>query len=426
MPYPNEHAARINNPDKYVRIRRENDKFEKGIHVLWGVLPDGTVEVQAIRFDAGKFTPEEAKRWLKEHDYKKFQFEKASGKEEISASMYYARCPNESIAISAMSLQDNVPVRKFRKELIKTGTYINKFNGKPFEITRDTLKHWECTFQQWRDNGLKVPVPLTHKGADDPSKNQGWVVDMFADGDSLVGILELVGEDAEKLAKTSDVSIFSPEEAMDSKGNYYIRPITHVALCTNPAIPGLENFKLVASLEPIELNQENKSMKEIAKLLGLAEDASEEQILAALAELLKKVQETKETPVEAAAKEEQKKNAISMSAPEPVMPDPVLVRLASENREMKLNTLVAAGRITPAVKEKLAKRYVETGALQLSMSKGDDGFDELVKILAENDPVILKEHTSAQTLELSGGPTRTNYNPLIADAERRAAEASKR
>jgi HK97 family phage prohead protease len=78
VPYPNEHAARINSPGKYVRHRRENDKFGEGIDVIWGIKEDGTTEVQAIRFDADKFTVAEAKEWLKKHDYKPIEFEEAS------------------------------------------------------------------------------------------------------------------------------------------------------------------------------------------------------------------------------------------------------------------------------------------------------------------------------------------------------------
>ncbi len=77
-PYPNEHAARMHDPGAYDHFRRENDKFGKGINVIWGIKKDGTTEVQAIRFDAKKFTPAEAKKWLKDHDYKPIQFEEAA------------------------------------------------------------------------------------------------------------------------------------------------------------------------------------------------------------------------------------------------------------------------------------------------------------------------------------------------------------
>ena len=83
-PYPNEHAARINNPDKYVRMRRENNAFGNGIDVIWGILEDESAEVQAIRFDSDIFTPAQARAWLEDHNYNYIEFEEASGEEKIS------------------------------------------------------------------------------------------------------------------------------------------------------------------------------------------------------------------------------------------------------------------------------------------------------------------------------------------------------
>lgn len=77
MPYPNEHAARINSPDKYKSIRRENNKFGDGIDVIWGIPEEGGTEIQAIRFNRTKFTPAQAKAWLKKHAYKPIEFEDA-------------------------------------------------------------------------------------------------------------------------------------------------------------------------------------------------------------------------------------------------------------------------------------------------------------------------------------------------------------
>jgi len=81
MPYPNEHAARITDPGQYDRIRRKNDAFGKGIDVIYGVK-DGKSEVQAIRFDASKFTAAQAKKWLKDHDYTAVEFAEATGGKE--------------------------------------------------------------------------------------------------------------------------------------------------------------------------------------------------------------------------------------------------------------------------------------------------------------------------------------------------------
>lgn len=77
MPVVGEHTARITNPDKYVRIRRQNNRFAPGIHVNFGVLKDGKTEVQSIHFDAAKFTISQAKSWLKGHNFKPIEFEPA-------------------------------------------------------------------------------------------------------------------------------------------------------------------------------------------------------------------------------------------------------------------------------------------------------------------------------------------------------------
>ena len=78
MPFPTEHAARLKQPGSYKRIRRENDKFAAGIHAIWGVKEDDTVELQAVRFDKSKFTVAQAKQWLKDNNRVPLEFEEAS------------------------------------------------------------------------------------------------------------------------------------------------------------------------------------------------------------------------------------------------------------------------------------------------------------------------------------------------------------
>lgn len=70
MPFPNEHAARQNDPKKYKRFRRQNNKFGVGIHAIFGITQDNKAEVQSIRFDSSKFSEEQARKWLKNHKYK--------------------------------------------------------------------------------------------------------------------------------------------------------------------------------------------------------------------------------------------------------------------------------------------------------------------------------------------------------------------
>ena len=77
-PYPNEHAARLHDPDQYDELRRVNDEGGPGIDFIYGIK-DGASEIQAVRFDAARFTPDEARQWLSEHDMDAIEFEQATG-----------------------------------------------------------------------------------------------------------------------------------------------------------------------------------------------------------------------------------------------------------------------------------------------------------------------------------------------------------
>lgn len=91
MPYPNEHAARLVEPDRFDHdsFRRENDKFGEGIHAIFGKLKgEESMTLQAIRFDAGKFTAGKARKWLEEHDYKPIAFEEAEENVEKALSYF--------------------------------------------------------------------------------------------------------------------------------------------------------------------------------------------------------------------------------------------------------------------------------------------------------------------------------------------------
>ena len=101
-----------------------------------------------------------------------------------------------------------------------------------------------------------------------------------------------------------------------------------------------------------------------------------------------------------------------------------LVKLVCENRSIKVSGLVTAGLITPAVKTAIEEQYMKPEQLALSLSGGwDDGFDFMVKILAENTSVALGEKTAAQLLELANTRAKREVNPLkdLVDRDRKEA-----
>lgn len=137
------------------------------------------------------------------------------------------------------------PSKLFRKELIRVGHYEKQSDGLSFDVTPALLRHWSLTAKKFLANGNKIPMPATH--TDDPEANRGWVEEIFNDGRSLFGLCRFIGDDAIRMAGRSDVSIYSPAEAVDGKGNRYVRPILHVALCLDPVIGSLKPFEAIAA-----------------------------------------------------------------------------------------------------------------------------------------------------------------------------------
>ena len=293
---------------------------------------------------------------------------------------------------------------RYRKELIKVGQYVKDSVGLAFEVTADTLRHWKETFDRWIKNGNKVPIPLGHSAADDPGKNQGWVRGMFVEGDSLVGILELANPE---LALTTDVSIFVPVDHTDGTGEKYDQPIAHVALCTCPVIPGLEGFQQLS----LSLGDVTMSLKEkLAKALDVAADSDEDAIMKAFE----------------AVKAKGNNQDVELAHTTPTKASAPLVKLVCENRSGKVAQLVSAGLLTPAAKTAIEEQYMKPEAVSLSLSGGwDDGFDFLVKIIAENQPVPLVVRTGVQLLELANVRAQGEANPVKADIDRRIEAAKK-
>jgi len=76
-PYPNEHAARLTDPAQYDEFARETDAGGPGIDFIYGIK-DNKSEIQAIRFDADRYSEADARAWLDEHDFEPIEFEPAT------------------------------------------------------------------------------------------------------------------------------------------------------------------------------------------------------------------------------------------------------------------------------------------------------------------------------------------------------------
>jgi len=359
--------------------------------------------------------------------------------------------------------------QRFRKELIRVGHYIKAHDNLDFEVTREALDHWVLSFNKMREAGVRVPVPVGH--TENPEANRGWVHEMTREGDSLYGVIELVGTDAIAMAGRTDVSIYSPSLYVDGQGNQYVRPITHVALCTDPVVPGLDGFQAIAASlasidprkltifqrkEPIAMADPNMTttaapattaaepgdttaalMNTLKAQMGKAFEAMELNDFITRARAIYKVKDQINNLLgdEDAANDQQAADAVAavaaslravvgdngartdgqalttLAASQTRSVDPLFVQLAADNRRMKIEARVQAGNATPAQAELLTKQFVgENGAaIALSLSKGiDDGFENVLAIFDASAGSPLGERTAAQVLGLSLGNPRNN------------------
>lgn len=97
MPFRNEHASRLQNPDKFDdKSFRRNDspifgkKLPVGVEVIWGKIegksaPADPVIPQSIRFPKDKYTVAQAKKWLSDNEINYILFEPALKESDFRA-----------------------------------------------------------------------------------------------------------------------------------------------------------------------------------------------------------------------------------------------------------------------------------------------------------------------------------------------------
>lgn len=106
-PYPNEHAARVRNPEDFQADSFRRKNIETGIDIIIGRLKGKTTTTtQAYRFKKDKFTVAEAKKWLKDHDVKYISFEPASGSDDSAKNPADVAGNNITEVKSMLTLKD--------------------------------------------------------------------------------------------------------------------------------------------------------------------------------------------------------------------------------------------------------------------------------------------------------------------------------
>jgi len=336
-------------------------------------------------------------------------------------------CGKPAIVAGSKELSEgDANAQLFKKDMLKVGVYTHPVFGWTLDITEERLYRFVAAFKQMRNNGVDVEVPVDHSNS--ANDNLGYVVDMFVEEDDdgtlvLYGMHEIRGDDAISIVqRNKNVSVLIDKDFKDGKGNSYGEAIVHSSIVQQPVVPGQGDFeavdiaasKCVAGRIPVltlsnvtrSNGMDEQTLAAIKELLGAGDDITAENALSRLKERFSEQREqlsalqTKVTDLEgkleASKTKESKKPASSI--------DRNLAEQMGATAEQQLSLLVEAGKITPAVKDKLCASLVgEAGKRNImALSIGDNSepslLTKIVEALKENSVVELNERTGVQVL----------------------------
>lgn len=353
----------------------------------------------------------------------------------------------------------------YRKELIYPGEFVKKGPDGTVEfelpVSDQTLDHWVAAHKRLVAAGIEVPMPIEH--TNDPEKRRGTVERIEKEfnpdrgTNSLYMYARFSDPETAKLARTAQVSLYSPSKFVDGTGKTHNRPIRHVALTDYPLIPKLGPWQAVKGSTTIALSESgdldilpgdtsveaSMTFAELADQLGVVyeEGASDDDIAQMIVEewnndtdpLMEDDEELlpdeEELPIddEEEPPAEEEEEVVDPTIEEEEIPASVSASFARsliKTRKREIEIACSVGKITPVERDKLVKRYADPRRVAIALSHGDvddDGYDHTMSLLADRKAVSLGERTLAQQLGNGG-----ENNPVIRDAERRKLAAAKK
>lgn len=320
--------------------------------------------------------------------------------------------------------KDGVPIRLYRKEMIKKGEYIHPKTKKVINVTDELMDEWIENFGKMQENGVRIPIPVDHSF--DAEKSKGQLIDMFRDGDSLYGIHELAGDDIPNLlARCPETSIYCDESFVDGKGNKYGRSILHNSIVQMPVVPGQTGFEQVSAFaashnaevfvtgEIIGDDNVDELINSLKNLLGL-DELDKDTAIEAIQQRISQSDEAKAKTEDLEKQVEELKNKLEQAKKEekPKIASETL-EVVADAAQMELDSYVNNGDITTAVAASIRGMFIgaegERNAMMLSMlPTGEDGrkktmLSQVLPLFKQNKAAIdAGEASGAQALSHQG------------------------
>jgi len=361
--------------------------------------------------------------------------------DEKNGVVFAASADAPAPAGSVTTDDNGQPRRRYVKDLIRAGRWTKGLSNITFDVPKQRLKHWADTFSAMKAAGVKVPVPLGH--TNDPAANRGEVVDMYVEGDTLYGVIDLIGNDALPLASRSEVSIFAEPVMMAGDGKRFDDAITHVALVTDPVVNKQDGFVPVAAsrgtvrvpVMRLSMTEGNAmDWKELAAMLGIditgLDDTTgpakvKEAIAAMTAQSKEAATKLTEADKQVAAAKAETAAAVAASRTGSALPTvhPDVVDTLSGAIKTRAKTLIASHGIVPKVANGLAELFAaQPIALSRTASnavgfKGERSLaDTVFDLLEQNTPTAQGEMSGPQIRGTALGRTTPGNTAAVPDA----------
>lgn len=314
----------------------------------------------------------------------------------------------------------------FEKDALVIGTtYVHPRDDWTLPVTSEWAGDFVRTVGTMVANGVDMPILKGHNFDEkpDPDDVLGYVKGANVSNGRVRLMAQFKGEDAENTARGVDrVSVGLLKTLTDGQGRTYTNALHHLAITPFPVVDGQTDFVPVAASRgqatqaPIlTAAVETQPMLDVKELCGLlGDDVTEDSVL----EHVRKLKEAAGTSTElteqlaaskASAGELQKQLDKAGTDKPPTLDEDVEAQLV-EGADQAFDNLMAMGRITKAVCEKLKATVVRKPGGQdgnaFALSRAISGESRplvfrIADILKENDPVELRELTKRQSVAAS-------------------------
>lgn len=345
-------------------------------------------------------------------------------------SVYLVNTPAEGFALAVPVGVDRA---RFRKDILRVGTFTHPTAGWTLEVTPERLDRLVENFRRTREMGIKVPVTADHK----PSvlTALGELVEVEREGDRLFGVHELVGEDALKAAQNPavEVSVEIDPSLKSTEGTVIGEALVASSMVLHPVMEGQGRWERIAASRhangaesgqgklPVLRMPADKGhtpahgVRKMSTLIeqlnakhgfSLSADADDAAVLAAIEGKLGETTAKLETATQSLSRVKAENDELKAKGIAPKV-DPELLDDRRSFIGEKLDGLVKAGKLLPTLKDKLhlalagAADAPNAYTLSRQLSKTDKSVAVTVlDILEQNDPIKLGEQTRAQTVTM--------------------------